>query len=78
MDQTCAQPVLQSNTTSASVVAFLNFNAEEMIEGNPKKRRLADPLAFDHANNLPTKDIADLLTEDVNLTFNTDDKQMNM
>ena len=79
MDQTCAQPVLQSNTTSASVVAFLNFNAEEMIEGGPtKKRKLADPPAFDPANNLPTKDIGDLLRQDVNHILNGDDKEMNM
>ena len=78
MDQTCAQPVLQSNTSPASVVAFLNYNAKQMIEVHTKKRKLADPLTFDNANNLPTKDIADLLTEDVNLTFNTDDKPINM
>ena len=79
MDQTCAQPVLQSNTSPAQVVAFLNYNAEEMIEGGPtKKRKLADPPAFDHANNLPKKDIADLLRQDVNHILNGDDKEMNM
>ena len=79
MDQTCAQPVLQHNTTAGQVVAFLNYNAEEMIEGGPtKKRKLADPPAFDHANNLPTKDIADLLRQDVTHILNGDDKEMNM
>ena len=79
MDQTCAQPELQSNTRDAQVVAFLNYNAEEMIEGGPtKKRKLADPPAFDPANNLPTKDIGDLLRQDVNHILNGADKEMNM
>ena len=77
MDQTCAQPILQPNTSPAQVVAFLNYNAEQMIEVHTKKRKLADPLPFDHANNVPTEDIAELLRQDVNHILNTDDKQMN-